>query len=446
MTIIKRLYCQWKSPELVASQLIQEWGESGFIWLDGDGSDLGRWVTLAVNPLDQFCSRGLKVSEKIFNPFKILRELPQGHWTGWLSYEAASWTEPQNPWQPSPMATLWIASHDPILKFDLQKKELWLEGQDQKRLTIMKNFLKHTFHLKPSESEINTKKQKERNQSIPLASWEWKLSSQEYSERVDKIKEWIAHGDIFQANLTTSCQALLPEFMSPIDVYSKLKKCSPAPFSGVVIGDQMARGEAIVSTSPERFLKALPSGEVETRPIKGTRPRDIDPEKDADWAAELICSSKDHAENVMIVDLLRNDLGRVCKPGSINVPNLLVLESYSQVHHLTSVVKGILDTNKTWVDLLEACWPGGSVTGAPKLRACERLHKLEPTARGPYCGSILNINWDGTLDSNILIRSLMIKDSFITAHAGCGIVADSDSKKEAEEMNWKLMPLLNALA
>ena len=168
-------------------------------------------------------------------------------------------------------------------------------------------------------------------------------------------------------------------------------------------------------------------------------------EKDADWAAELICSPKDHAENIMIVDLLRNDLGKVCQSGSIKVPHLLVLESYSQVHHLTSVVKGILNTNKTWVDLLQACWPGGSVTGAPKLRACKRLYELEPTARGPYCGSILNINWDGVLDSNILIRSLMIKESSITAHAGCGIVADSDSQKEAEEMNWKLMPLLNAL-
>jgi len=309
----------------------------------------------------------------------------------------------------------------------------------------MENFLKDHFHQQLAISDNDETNKAEQKYSIPLESWEWKLTSQEYSERVEEIKKWIANGDIFQANLTTSCQTLLPESMSPIDVYSKLKKCSPAPFSGVIIGDQIAKGEAIISTSPERFLKALPSGEVETRPIKGTRPRDKDPAKDADWAAELICSPKDHAENVMIVDLLRNDLGRVCKPGSINVPHLLVLESYSQVHHLTSVVKGKLNTNKTWVDLLEACWPGGSVTGAPKLRACKRLYELEPTARGPYCGSILNINWDGVLDSNILIRSLMIKESSITAHAGCGIVADSDSKKEAEEMNWKLMPLLNAL-
>ncbi len=445
MNTSKRLISKWNSPELVAYKLIQEWGKDGFIWLDGDGSDLGRWVTLGINPVEQFCSREFKTSKKECNPFKILRGLPQGHWTGWLSYEAASWTEPNNPWKISSMATLWIASHDPILKFDLQKKELWLEGKDHKRLSIMESFLNDNFDKQLSKYDNDVTKELAAKQNIPLESWEWKLTSQEYSLRVDEIKKWIAMGDIFQANLTTSCHASLPESMSPVDVYVKLKKGSPAPFAGVIIGDQMAKGEAIVSTSPERFLKALPSGEVETRPIKGTRPRDKNPEKDAGWAAELICSQKDRAENIMIVDLLRNDLGRVCQPGSIKIPHLLLLESYPQVHHLTSVVKGKLNTHKTWVDLLEACWPGGSITGAPKLRACKRLNELEPTARGPYCGSILNINWDSTFDSNILIRSLMIKESSISAHAGCGIVADSDSDKEAEEMKWKLMPLLKAL-
>ena len=218
MNNIKRLLCQWESPELVAYKLIQEWGEAGFIWLDGDGSDLGRWVTLGINPLEQFCSRELEISKKDSNPFKILRELPQGHWTGWLSYEAASWTEPQNPWQTSSMATLWIASHDPILKFDLQKRELWLEGKDEKRISIMENFLNSTFHQKLSKPDSEATKQAERKHSIPLESWDWRLTSQEYSERVDEIKEWIANGDIFQANLTTSCQAPLPESMRPIDV------------------------------------------------------------------------------------------------------------------------------------------------------------------------------------------------------------------------------------
>ena len=438
-----RLLCKWQSPDEVAKKLIEEWGEAGFIWLDGDGSNLGRWVTLAVNPIEQFCSRELDNSRGK-NPFKILRNLPKGHWTGWLSYEAASWTEPKNPWKSNSMATLWIASHDPILKFDLQKKELWIEGKDVKRISIMKNFLIKILDKKLSKTYEDIKSI-ETKQTIPLDSWEWILTSQEYSKKVDEIKDLIINGDIFQANLTTCCQALLPDNMTAIDVYSKLKKYSPAPFAGLIIGDSFTKGEAIISASPERFLRALPNGEVETRPIKGTRPRDQNPKKDADWAAELICSPKDRAENIMIVDLLRNDLGRVCKPNSIHVPHLLILESYPQVHHLTSVVNGQLDNNKTWIDLLEACWPGGSVTGAPKLRACKRLYELEPTSRGPYCGSILNINWNGVFDSNILIRSLMIKNTKIKAHAGCGIVADSDSKKEAEEMKWKLMPLLNAL-
>lgn len=192
-------------------------------------------------------------------------------------------------------------------------------------------------------------------------------------------------------------------------------------------------------------MEVLPNGAVQTRPIKGTRPRDPDPQRDADHAAELICSEKDRAENVMIVDLLRNDLGRVCVPGSIEVSELVNLESYAQVHHLTSVVKGQLRVDRNWVDLLEASWPGGSISGAPKLRACQRLQELEPKGRGPYCGSLLNINWDGRLDSNILIRTVLRKGQELRVHAGCGIVADSDPQAEADELDWKLLPLLEAL-
>ena len=148
----------------------------------------------------------------------------------------------------------------------------------------------------------------------------------------------------------------------------------------------------------------------------------------------------------MIVDLLRNDLGRVCEPGSVRVPQLVGLESYAQVHHLTSVVTGQLQAGRSWADLLEACWPGGSITGAPKVRACQRLAELEPVARGPYCGSLLRRDWDGSFDSNILIRTLLLKDQQLRCHAGCGIVADSDPQAEAEEMGWKLHPLLEALA
>ena len=206
------------------------------------------------------------------------------------------------------------------------------------------------------------------------------------------------------------------------------------------------QGEALLSASPERFLQVSSDGVVQTRPIKGTRPRHSQPERDAELAAELVTSDKDRAENVMIVDLLRNDLGRVCQPGTIRVPQLVGLESYSAVHHLTSVVEGRLNSGMGWVDLLEASWPGGSISGAPKLRACQRLHELEPTSRGPYCGSLLRIDWDGSFDSNILIRSLLRQGDTLRAHAGCGIVADSDPDGEAEELMWKMQPLLQALS
>ncbi len=445
MIVPDRQLFPWQEPELIAQQLINVWGDAGFVWLDGDGSKIGRWVTLAVNPIEQICCRGLPKDQHALNPFQALRALKPGHWTGWLSYEAGAWVEPCNPWKPDQMATLWIASHDPVLKFDLQKKQLWLEGCDKYRFEEFAYWLKkiQTWN-KNNRKKINIIKTKQID-GIPINSWKWLTTKDDYSRNVNQIRDLIASGDIFQANLTACCTTILPQEFLPIDLFQRLRKYSPTPFSGLIIGAGKAKHEAIISTSPERFLKVLPTGEVETRPIKGTRPRHSDPIQDADMAAELVCSPKDRAENIMIVDLLRNDLGRVCQPGSIHVPQLVGLESYPQVHHLTSIIKGCLQPNKTWVDLLEASWPGGSISGAPKLRACQRLYELEPIARGPYCGSLIHLNWDGTFDSNILIRSLMLQETTLRANAGCGIVADSDSTKEAQELNWKLMPLLKAL-
>jgi para-aminobenzoate synthetase component 1 len=202
----------------------------------------------------------------------------------------------------------------------------------------------------------------------------------------------------------------------------------------------------VLSASPERFLRLDPDGAIETRPIKGTRPRHGDPGRDAASAAALVCDPKDRAENVMIVDLLRNDLGRVCQPGSIAVPQLLGLESYAQVHHLTSVVTGRLRPGLGVVDLLRACWPGGSISGAPKVRACQRLAALEPVPRGPYCGSLFRLGADGSFDSSILIRSVLQRGRRLRLHGGGGIVADSDPALEADELGWKVQPILEALA
>ena len=444
MKVPYRKIYQWQDPEIIAQELMREWGEEGFIWLDGDNSQLGRYVTLAMDPIEQICCRGLPKDKNSSNPFQALRNLNFGHWTGWLTYEAAAWIEPQNPWKDNAMAILWLASHDPIFKFDLLTQELWIEGFNKKRFKKVNCWFQR-LSLSNKNKCDRALKSSFCNPKIPLDSWQWHTHKDDYAKNVSVKKEWIQKGDLFQANLTTGCTTHLPKNYCALDLFCKLRKSSPAPFSGVVIGGNSAKGEAIISASPERFLKVLTNGEIETRPIKGTRPRNQELRKDADMAIDLVSSTKDRAENIMIVDLLRNDLGRVCQPGSISVPQLVGLETYPQVHHLTSVIKGNLESKKTWVDLLESCWPGGSITGAPKLRACKRLDALETTPRGPYCGSLIKIDWNGDFDSNIVIRSLIMKDKMLSANAGCGIVADSNPDLEAEEMHWKLLPMLNAL-
>jgi para-aminobenzoate synthetase component 1 len=201
---------------------------------------------------------------------------------------------------------------------------------------------------------------------------------------------------------------------------------------------------AIVSSSPERFLLCR-DGEVETKPIKGTRGRGPTPEEDSRLAAELLASEKDRAENVMIVDLLRNDISRVCEDGSVTVDKLCELESFANVHHLVSTVRGKLRKDETATDLLAACFPGGSVTGAPKRRAMEIIAELEPTARGPYCGAIGYLGADGNMDSAIAIRTMTVKDRRVTFQAGGGIVADSDPEAEYEETLAKARDMRRSL-
>ena len=265
------------------------------------------------------------------------------------------------------------------------------------------------------------------------------FSRDAYLRAVERVREYIFAGDIFQANLSQRLEAPLDE--PPWALYKRLRAINPAPFAAYV-----ETGHAtIMSASPERFLRVATDRSVETRPIKGTSPRGIGPEHDAALGQALIESEKDRAENLMIVDLLRNDLSRVCAPGSVRVPELFLLENYPTVHHLVSTVVGVLPAGADAVDLLQASFPGGSITGAPKVRAMEIIAELEPSHRGVYCGSIGYLSVTGALDTSIVIRTYLALERRVYFSVGGGIVADSDPTAEYEETLTKARALIAAL-
>jgi para-aminobenzoate synthetase component 1 len=260
-----------------------------------------------------------------------------------------------------------------------------------------------------------------------------------YLDAVARVREYIVAGDIFQANLSQRFQATLRE--PPFALYRRLRRRNPAPFAAY-----LAYGDVtVLSASPERFLRLEPGGEVETRPIKGTRPRGLGPMHDAALGRALAESEKDRAENVMIVDLLRNDLSRVCRAGTVRVPELFALEQHPTVHHLVSTVVGELGPDADAVDLVRAAFPGGSITGAPKVRAMEIIAELEPTRRGVYCGSIGYLSATGAMDTSIVIRTFVLRDGELYFQAGGGIVADSDPELEYRETLDKAAGLIGTL-
>jgi para-aminobenzoate synthetase component 1 len=260
-----------------------------------------------------------------------------------------------------------------------------------------------------------------------------------YLHAVDRVREYIFAGDIFQANLSQRFEAPLGE--PPWAVYCRLRAGNAAPFAAYLEFPDAV----VLSASPERFLCVDVAGHVETRPIKGTRPRGIGPEHDAALGAALMESAKDRAENLMIVDLMRNDLSRVCAPGTVRVRELFALEHFATVHHLVSTVVGDLAPDLNALDLLRASFPGGSITGAPKVRAMEILAELEPSERSVYCGAIGYWSVTGQLDSSIAIRTAIARARQIYFNAGGGILADSDAEQEYRETLDKARGLIDAL-
>ena len=265
------------------------------------------------------------------------------------------------------------------------------------------------------------------------------LTGEAYRQAIVRIQDYIQAGDCYQVNFAQRFRASCVG--DPWVAYCALREACPTPFSGF---QSLPDDGAVLSLSPERFVH-VSERRVETRPIKGTRPRGLTPEEDAANAAELLASPKDRAENLMIVDLLRNDLGRTCRTGSVSVPELFNLESYPNVHHLVSSVIGELADGKDALDLIAGSFPGGSITGAPKIRAMQIIDELEPTRRGLYCGSLVYLDVRGEMDSSIAIRSLLVKDGQVCCWGGGGIVADSQWEAEYQESLTKVKVLLHTL-
>ncbi len=261
-----------------------------------------------------------------------------------------------------------------------------------------------------------------------------------YLEAVQRVRDYIYAGDIFQTNLSQRFEA---PFTEPAwTFYQRLRTRNAAPFAAYM---DLPHG-TILSASPERFLRIDASGQVETRPIKGTSPRGLGPEHDAALGHALTESEKDRAENLMIVDLMRNDLSRVCEPGTVRVPELFALERYATVHHLVSTVVGRLSPGTDALDVIRAAFPGGSITGAPKVRAMEIIAELEPSRRGVYCGSMGYWSVTGELDTSIAIRTAVASEGRIYFSAGGGIIADSAPEQEYRETLDKARGIIDALA
>ncbi|MGR5387811.1 aminodeoxychorismate synthase subunit I [Vibrio crassostreae] len=268
--------------------------------------------------------------------------------------------------------------------------------------------------------------------------WQSNMSEESYATKFDSVQEYLLSGDCYQINLAQRFNAQYQgsEWLA----YDKLEQYNSAPFSGFI---RLANC-AIISVSPERFLE-LKDNVIETKPIKGTRPRSDDHVIDDANAQDLASADKDQAENLMIVDLLRNDIGRVAKPGTVHVPKLFDIESFPAVHHLVSTIRADLDDQYSATDLLRACFPGGSITGAPKVRAMQIIEELEPHRRSAYCGSIGYISRNGRMDTSITIRTLVAENNTLYAWAGGGVVFDSDCASEYQETLDKLSRILPIL-
>ena len=425
----------WQDPAAIFARFA---GDPWVAWLDSGGSSAdvrARFSYLCVDPAE------VLVAAAADRPFDRLQALLTRHArpplvgplpfmggaVGLLGYELAGALERLafRHRNDVGLPDLAVAIYPRLIGFDRLERRAWLIASDDgERTRALRTRLDGPAVELPALSPLH---------------WHPEIGRGDYLRAVERVRDYIRAGDVFEANYTARYLARRPEATHPASIYMALRAASPNPFGAYL---SFGNGTALCSASPENFIRLGRDGVMETRPIKGTRPRHRDPVLDARLAAELAESDKDRAENLMIVDLMRHDLGRVAEIGSVRVPALFEVEHFHSVHHLVSAVTARLKPGLGAVDVLRAAFPGGSVTGAPKLRAIEIIDELETGRRGAYCGSVAWIGFDGVMDSSIVIRSLAVGRQLIAAQAGGAILAESDPAEEYDEMRVKLAPLL----
>lgn len=364
----------------------------------------------------------------------------QGGWAGLFGYQLGGQFEAVPPPRSDEfdVPSLVLGRYEWVVSFDHANARAWIVGRAPSaivdRIRRPDNYVTELPRFVTARAAVRD------GYSLPgFPGVTSNFTRTEYETAVRRAVEYVHAGDVFQVNLSQRLLAPLKEH--PLDLYCRLRERNPAPFACYFDAGDFQ----VLSASPERFIQVAADGSVSTTPIKGTRPRGRSSTDDAVQIHDLTSSAKDRAENVMIVDLLRNDLGRVCRYGSVIVPRVCEVETYRFVHHLVSEVRGRLRPGVGPFDLLRATFPGGSVTGAPKVRAMEIIAELEPTARGPYCGSVGWIGACGSMDTNILIRTFTAGRGWVQFPVGGGIVADSQPASEYEETLHKAAGLLRSL-
>lgn len=353
----------------------------------------------------------------------------RGGWFVYLGYELLHTLEPSVPMRPADDSDFPVAAFMRIpaaIMVDNQTNEAWLFAESEDMLANMQDEIAQS-----------------RLVALPALDLQGLTEepADDFLENVVKIQRYIAAGDVFQVNLSRRWRGRLGNRNSASSLYRALRSNNPAPFAGIA---NLGNEQYIISSSPERLVR-VENGLALTRPIAGTHPRHADPVQDAQIRKDLIAHPKERAEHVMLVDLERNDLGRVCVPGSVKVDELMAVASYQHVHHIESTVSGQLAAEISPPDVVRALFPGGTITGCPKVRTMQIIRELESTPRCAYTGSMGYINLDGDFDLNILIRTMMLSGQELEFSAGAGIVADSDPMRELNETRAKAKGLLRAL-